>query len=150
MHELMSLVMRKQDFCICENKDADQLRGNREADQRLCLSNTDSTIPLPTTSKFQASGHLLWLYSPVCVGPGGKRRRPVISQRGSNGNGEHGFNAMSRTCLFNNGNNVIFALKVHRPWRPAHSFHILSWKIYFPLPLIKEEQTCPGTVWLGS
>ena len=24
----MSLVMRKPDFCICENKDADQLRGN--------------------------------------------------------------------------------------------------------------------------
>ena len=33
----MSLVMRKPDFCICENKDADQLRGNREADQRLCF-----------------------------------------------------------------------------------------------------------------
>ena len=30
-----SLVMRKLAFCICENKDADQLRGNREADQRL-------------------------------------------------------------------------------------------------------------------
>ena len=29
--------MRKPDFCICENKDADQLRGNREADQRLCF-----------------------------------------------------------------------------------------------------------------
>ena len=27
--------MRKPDFCICENKDADQLRGNRAADQRL-------------------------------------------------------------------------------------------------------------------
>ena len=26
----LSRVMRKQDFCICENKDADQLRGNRE------------------------------------------------------------------------------------------------------------------------
>ena len=26
--------MRKTAFCICENKDADQLRGNREADQR--------------------------------------------------------------------------------------------------------------------
>ena len=26
---LMSLVMRKSDFCICENKDADQLRGNQ-------------------------------------------------------------------------------------------------------------------------
>ena len=30
--------MRKPAFCICENKDADQLRGNREADQRLCFS----------------------------------------------------------------------------------------------------------------
>ena len=29
--------MRKPDFCICENKDAGQLRGNREADQRLCF-----------------------------------------------------------------------------------------------------------------
>ena len=33
-------------FCICENKDADQLRGNREADQRLCFRYTYSTIPL--------------------------------------------------------------------------------------------------------
>ena len=33
----MSHVMRKPTFCICENKDADQLRGNREADQRLCF-----------------------------------------------------------------------------------------------------------------
>ena len=31
---------------ICENKDADQLRGNHEADQRLCFRYTDSTIPL--------------------------------------------------------------------------------------------------------
>ena len=33
----LSRVMRKPTFCICENKDADQLRGNgnREADQRL-------------------------------------------------------------------------------------------------------------------
>ena len=30
----MSLVMIKPAFCICKNKDADQLRGNREADQR--------------------------------------------------------------------------------------------------------------------
>ena len=28
----MSLFMRKRNFCICENKDADQPRGNREAD----------------------------------------------------------------------------------------------------------------------
>ena len=38
--------MRKADFCIWENKDADQLRGNREADQRLCFRYIDSTIPL--------------------------------------------------------------------------------------------------------
>ena len=38
--------MRNPDFCKCENKDADQLRGNREADQRFCFRNKDSTIPL--------------------------------------------------------------------------------------------------------
>ena len=38
--------MRNPTFCICENKDADQLRGNREADQRLCFRYIDSTIPL--------------------------------------------------------------------------------------------------------
>ena len=42
----MSRLMRKPMFCICENKDADQLRGNREADQRLCFHFLDSTIPL--------------------------------------------------------------------------------------------------------
>ena len=43
--------MRKLAFCICENKDADQLRGNREADQRLCFRYLDSTIPLLPKSK---------------------------------------------------------------------------------------------------
>ena len=42
----MSLVVRKPAFCICENKDADQLRGYREADQCLCFHYMDSTIPL--------------------------------------------------------------------------------------------------------
>ena len=45
-HLYMSRVRRKPAFCTCENKDADQLRGNREADQRLCFRYTDSTIPL--------------------------------------------------------------------------------------------------------
>ena len=71
--------MRKRAFCICENKDADKLRGNREADQRLCFRYTDTTL----NPKFQASSHLVWLYSLVCVGPGRKPRRPVFSQRGS-------------------------------------------------------------------
>ena len=33
--------------------------------------------------KFQASSSFLSLYSPVCVGPGRKPRRPVFSRRGS-------------------------------------------------------------------
>ena len=47
----LSRVMRKQTFCICENKEADQLRGYREADYRLCFRYTDSTIPLLSKSK---------------------------------------------------------------------------------------------------
>ena len=50
----MSLVMRKPDFCLCENKDAHQLRGNREADQRLCFRYTDSTIPLLSKSEISS------------------------------------------------------------------------------------------------
>ena len=38
--------MRKLAFGICENKEADQLSGNHEADQRLCFRYTYSTIPL--------------------------------------------------------------------------------------------------------
>ena len=40
------------------NKDADQLRGNREADQRLCFRYTDSTFPpllIPKLSRFYVS-----------------------------------------------------------------------------------------------
>ena len=50
----MSRVMRKPTFCICENKDADQLRGNREADQRFCFRYIDSTIPLFSKSKISS------------------------------------------------------------------------------------------------
>ena len=46
METEMSLVMRKQAFCISENKDADQLRSNCTADQHLCFHYTDSIIPL--------------------------------------------------------------------------------------------------------
>ena len=73
----MNHVMRKPDSCICENKDADQLRGtcNREADQRLCFRYIDSTIHLLPKYEFQTSSHLQGLYSPVCVGPGRKPER---------------------------------------------------------------------------
>ena len=61
----MSRVVRKPAFFICENKDADQLRGNREADQRLCFRYIDSTIPLLSKSEISS------LYtSSVAVQPG--------------------------------------------------------------------------------
>ena len=50
----MSRVVRKPAFCICENKDADQLRGNREADPRLCFRYKDSTIPLLPISEISS------------------------------------------------------------------------------------------------
>ena len=46
--------MRKPTFCLCKNKDADQLRGNREADQRLCFRFIDSTIPLLSKSEISS------------------------------------------------------------------------------------------------
>ena len=41
-----------------ENKGADQLRGNREADQRLCFRYWDSTIPLLLKSEISS----FWLF----------------------------------------------------------------------------------------
>ena len=61
--------MGKPTICIGENKDADQLRGNREADQRHCFRYSDSTIPLLLKS---ASSSFLRLYRPVCVIAGRK------------------------------------------------------------------------------
>ena len=57
--------MRKTTFCICENKDADQLRSNCEVDQRLCFRYISSTIPLLPKSEISS------LYSSsVAVQPG--------------------------------------------------------------------------------
>ena len=58
MNLQMSLCVRKPTICMGENKDADQLRGNREADQRLCFRYTDSTFPpllIPKFSRFWVS-----------------------------------------------------------------------------------------------
>ena len=75
--------MRKPDFCLCENKGADQLRSNFEADQRLCFRYMDSTISLLLKTEISTSRLFLKLYRPVCVRPGRKPRRQVFSRRGS-------------------------------------------------------------------
>ena len=60
-------VSRKPAFCICENKDADQLLCNCAADQRLCFPYIAQSFYF-LNRKFQASSHLLSLYSLVYVG----------------------------------------------------------------------------------
>ena len=52
--------MRKPAFCICENKDADQLHGNREADQHLCFRYMDSKIPLFPKSEISSTARFVW------------------------------------------------------------------------------------------
>ena len=78
----MSRIMRKPAFCICKNKDADQLRSNCAADQRLRFRYIDSTIPLLSKSEIS---ELLAIFC-GCVRPGRKSRRPVFSRRGSHKN----------------------------------------------------------------
>ena len=57
--------MKNRIFAYAKNKDADQLRGNCEADQRLCFRYTDSIIPLLPKSEISS------LYpSSVAVQPG--------------------------------------------------------------------------------
>ena len=50
----LSRLMGKPTICICETKVADQLRGNRETDQRLCFRYSDSTIPPLLNSKISS------------------------------------------------------------------------------------------------
>ena len=46
--------MSKPTFCICENKDTDQLCGDREADQRLCFRYIDDTVPFLSKSEISS------------------------------------------------------------------------------------------------
>ena len=48
--KLMSRIRRKPTFCKCEN-DADQLRGNCKADQRLSFCYIDNEMPLLSKSE---------------------------------------------------------------------------------------------------
>ena len=41
------VIMRKPDFCLCENKGADQLRSNCSADPCFCFLYTDITLSPP-------------------------------------------------------------------------------------------------------
>ena len=68
-------------FAIAKTK-AQKDASNCASDQRLCFPWIAQFL-FYLNSKFQASSHLLRLYSLVCVRPGLKPRRPVFSQRSS-------------------------------------------------------------------
>ena len=75
--------MRKPAFCICENKDADQLRGNHEADQRLCFRYTDSTISLLPKYEMASLQPSSVAVQPDLCGTLSETPKTVVSQRGS-------------------------------------------------------------------
>ena len=74
--------MRKPAFYICENKTQISLA----VTAKLISAFVFATKIVQPNTKFPASSQLVWLYSLVCVRPGRKSRRPVLSQRGSNVN----------------------------------------------------------------
>ena len=67
--------MRKPAFCICQNKDADQLCGDRIADQRLCFCHIDSTIPL--LSKSERARFTNWPFQP-CILPKSQTQLTIL------------------------------------------------------------------------
>ena len=73
LRKYMDRVMRKQYFCIGENNNTVQL---------LCLRYIDNTNPpfIFLNSNFQASSHFLWLHNPLCVGPGRKHQRLLMTR----------------------------------------------------------------------
>ena len=68
--------MRNPAFCICDwcrfAQVIDAFVFATLIEQSLCFLNP----------KFQASSHILWLYSPASVGPGKKHRRLVFWRQG--------------------------------------------------------------------
>ena len=74
--------LRKSAICICEKKGADQLRGNRTADQRHCVRYTDSTIPLPPTSKISSLKSSSMAGTPIrAILVGNPRRQLLLVMR---------------------------------------------------------------------
>ena len=68
----LSPIMRKPGLCICENNGADQLcTAQLICDIVFAPYIVQSLVCLHL--RFHASSHLLWLYSPVYVKPGGRQ-----------------------------------------------------------------------------
>ena len=141
--------MRKPAFCICEYKDADQLRGLIIAFV-FAIRIVQSLFYL--NPKFQASIHPLWLYSPVCVGPGQKPRRPGFSQRGSFDDYKMSSSAQQRHC-FRYINSTIplnpkFQASSHLLWLYSLVCDLVG-PGFLSTPLICKKSQSPLFIYLG-
>ena len=80
-----SLVMRKPDFAYANTKTQISFAVTAKLISAFVFATWIVQSLCFLNPKFQASNHLLWLYSQFCVGPGRKPRRRVFSQRDSLG-----------------------------------------------------------------
>ena len=80
----MNLVMRKWAFAYAKTKTQISCAVTAQLISTFVFAMRIVQSLYYLNPKFQASSHLVWLYSPVCVGPGRKPRRLVFLQRGSN------------------------------------------------------------------
>ena len=83
LHFYMSLVVRKPDFAYAKLKTQISFAVTAKLISAFVFAIRIVQSLYYVNPIFQSSSHLLWLYSPVCVGPGRKPRRSVFSQRGS-------------------------------------------------------------------
>ena len=79
----MSLVMKNRIFAYAKTKTQISFAVTAKLISAFTFATRIVQFLFYLNPKFQASSHLLWLYSPVCVGPGRKPRRPIFSELGS-------------------------------------------------------------------
>ena len=79
----LSLVVRKPAFAYAKTKTQISFAVSAKLISAFVIATWIVQSLYYLNPKFQASRHLLWLYSLVCVRPGRKPRRPVFTQRGS-------------------------------------------------------------------
>ena len=83
MYLMLSRVVRKRLFAYAKTKTQISFAVTAKLISPFVFAIRIVQFLFSINPKFQASSHLLWLYSPICVGPGRKPRRPVFSERDS-------------------------------------------------------------------
>ena len=79
----LSPVVRKPAFAYAKTKTQISFAETAKLISAFVFATRIVQSPYFLKPKFQVSSHPLWLYSPACVRPGRKPRRPVFSERGS-------------------------------------------------------------------